>query len=243
MAELKLPEGIRKSIDEFVGSLKELYENQLLSVVLYGSAAGGELTRVYSNINILVVLQNTDLSTLEMARRLVNKRSNRRIDPLFLSREYLLSSSDVFPIEFLDMREKHVCLYGEDIFKEIKIDLKNLRFQCEQELKSKLILLKQQYLRVDPGDKQVLANLLFGNFTSLVHILRNLLRLKGQAMPAATQEVFKEVAIRFGVKTDTLSEIWQAKKDPAHLRAEGLRALLADLVLELERIVNTVDNL
>ena len=35
---------------------------------------------------------------------------------------------------------------GRDILKDLKIDLKNLRFQCEQELKGKLLNLRQAYL-------------------------------------------------------------------------------------------------
>lgn len=243
MTELKLPEGLKKNMDEFVGSLKSIYRDDLVSVILYGSAASGELTGSRSNVNLLVVLRETDLLSLERSRSLVNKRSSRGIEPLFLTREYVLSSSDVFPIEFLDMKENHACLYGEDVLKEIKIDLKNLRFQCEQELKSKLLLVKQQYLGVNPKDKRALANLLFRSFTSLAHILRNLLRLKGKTPSYAKEDLFREVAAELKVETATFSKIWQAKKAPSRLDAVDLRALLGDFVRELERIVKTVDRL
>lgn len=243
MKELKLPEGLKKNIDEFIGSLREIYRDELISVILYGSAASGELTESHSNVNLLVVLQKTDLPSLERSRNLVNKRSSRRIEPLFLSREYVSSSSDVFPIEFLDMKENHVCLKGEDVLKEIKIDLKNLRFQCEQELKSKLLLVKQQYLRVNLKDKRVLAQLLFRNFTSAAHILRNLVRLQGKTPSYAKEDLFREIAAELQVGTTTLSKIWQAKKDPVRLAAAEFRILLIDFVLELEKIVNAVDTL
>ena len=243
MKELKLPEGLKKNVAGFVESLKGIYREELVSVILYGSAASGELTDIHSNINLLVVLKNTDLSSLEVARRTVNKPSHRRIEPLFLTREYVSSSTDVFPIEFLDMKENHVCLYGEDVLKEAKIDLKNLRFQCEQELKSKLLLVKQQYLVVNPKDKRALANLLFRSFTSLAHILRNLLRLKGKTPSYAKEDLFREIAVELKMETATFAKIWQAKKDPARLNAADLRALLGDFVRELEKIVKTVDRL
>ena len=243
MTELKLPEGIKKNIEAFVESLKGIYRDELISVILYGSAASGELTGSHSNVNLLVVLQKTDLPSLERSRNLINKRSGRGIEPLFLSREYVSSSSDVFPIEFLDMKENHVCLYGEDVLKGIKIDLKNLRFQCEQELKSKLLLVKQQYLRVNLKDKRALAQLLFRNLTSVAHILRNLVRLKGKTPSYAKEDLFREVTSELAVGTTTLSKIWQAKKDPARLTAAEFRILLTDLVLELDKIVNTVDTL
>ena len=243
MKELKLPESFKKNIDAFVESLKGIYRDELISVILYGSAASGELTESHSNVNLLVVLQKTDLPSLERSRNLVNKRSSRGIEPLFLSREYVSSSSDVFPIEFLDMKENHVCLQGEDVLKEIKIDLKNLRFQCEQELKSKLLLVKQQYLRVNLKDKRALAQLLFRNLTSVTHILRNLVRLKGKTPSYLKEDLFREITSELQLGTTTFSRIWQAKKNPTRLTATDFGILLNDFVLELDKIVNAVDNL
>lgn len=243
MEESGLPQGFKRNIDEFVGSLRKLYSDDLVCVILYGSAASGELTEVHSNINLLVVLKKTDLPSLEVSRRLVNQPSNRRIEPLFLSREHILNSSDVFPIEFLDMKDDHICLYGSDVLKEVQIDPRNLRFQCEQELKSKLILVKQQYLRVNPKDKRALANLLFRNLTSVAHILRNLLRLKGKIPLRKREDLFKEIAAELQVETAVFLKIWQVKKDPARLSARDLKALLGGFVLELDKIIKAVDRL
>lgn len=243
MQELKLSGALKKNIHEFVESLKELYRDDLVSIVLYGSAASGEFIEAHSNVNLLVVLKNTDLSTLEVSRRLVNKRSNRRIEPLFLSHEYLLNSSDVFPIEFLDMKENYTCLYGQDVLKELKIDLKNLRFQCEQELKSKLILLKQQYLKINPRDRAAFANLLFRNLTSVLHILRNLVRLKGKKPSYNKEDILRQAAVEFQVGIATFLKILKAKRSSAAIRADDFKALLADFVLELDRIAKIVDKL
>ena len=147
MQSINLPEAVKNNIRVFTQDLKQLYADDLIAVLLYGSSIRGEFSKDHSNINILAVLKNTELFTLEKSRKLIHKSSNRTIDPLFLSQEYIAGSCDVFPIEFLDMKENHFCLYGTDVLKDIAIDQKNLRFQCEQEIKSKLILLKQQYLK------------------------------------------------------------------------------------------------
>ncbi|PIU41745.1 MAG: hypothetical protein COS99_03755 [Candidatus Omnitrophica bacterium CG07_land_8_20_14_0_80_42_15] len=243
MQELKLPETLKRNVHEFVENLKELYRDDLISIALYGSAASGEFIETHSNVNLLIILKNTNLPTLELSRKLVNKRSNRRIEPLFLSHEYLLNSGDVFPIEFLDMKENHTCLYGQDVLKEIKIDPKNLRFQCEQELKSKLILLKQQYLKINPKDRTALANLLFRNLTSALHILRNLVRLKGKRPSYKKEDVLKEVSLEFGVGSGAFFKILHAKKNSAALKAGDFKTLLAELTLELDKITEIVDKL
>ena len=193
MSEIKLSSVLKKNIYTFIEGLKQVYGDGLVSVVLYGSAAAGEFIENHSNVNILIVLHTTDLSTLELSRKLVHKCLASRIEPLFLSREFLLNSGDVFPIEFLDMKENHDCLYGEDILKDINVDLANLRFQCEQELKSKIILLKQQYLKINPQDRTSLGLLLSKNVTSAMHIFRNLIRLKGQPPSYIREEILKEM--------------------------------------------------
>ena len=243
MQELKLVDSLKKNIDAFVEDLKQLYAEDLVSVILYGSAASGEHSQKHSNINILIVLKSVDLSSLDKSRKLIHKFSNRRVDPLFLSEAYILSSTDVFPIEFLDMKENYHCLYGKDVFKELKIDLKNLRFQCEQELKSKLIFLRQQYLTINSKDSQALTNLLFKSFTSIVHILRNALRLKGKEPSYSKEAALKELIVEFSLGSDVFLKIWQAKRDSIKLKEDNLQALLKEFVLELDKVAEKVDQL
>ena len=64
MKELKLPQNISKTMDDFINRLKDTYGGSLISVILYGSAASGEFTGRYSNINLLIVLDDTSLDNL-----------------------------------------------------------------------------------------------------------------------------------------------------------------------------------
>ncbi|MGB4521329.1 MAG: hypothetical protein WBI28_05300, partial [Candidatus Omnitrophota bacterium] len=151
------------------------------------------------------------------------------------------SSLDVFPVEFLDMKENNIVLFGKDIFKGIPIETKNLRFQCEQELKSKLINLKQQYLRINPKAKDALADLLFRNFTSIIHILRNIVRLKGKTPSYLKEAIIAEVALELKVEVITFMKILEAKKNPDILKREDMQSLLNDFVREIEKIIKVVD--
>ena len=223
MQELQLSKNIKKNIDAFVGELKKLYLDDLVSVILYGSVVSGEQAQAHSNINVLVVLKNTDLASLEKSRLLVHKYAKHRLEPLFFSLDYVLNFSHVFPIEFLDMQENHQCFYGTDVLKNLKINHKNLRFQCEQELKSKLILLKQQYIRINPKDCQAVANLLFKGLTSVVHILRNVLRLKGKE-PSYNKEKALTRSIPVSLRINEFSvaaERWHGRCNPCLRKANG----------------------
>ena len=243
MQDLKLPEHLKKNIHQFSESLKELYQDNLVAIILYGSAASGERIENHSNINILIVLKKADLPTLELSRKIIQKHSAKTIEPLFLSQDYVFNSLDVFPIEFLDMKENHSCLYGQDILKDIKIDLKNLKFQCEQELRSKFLLLKQHYLRVHPRDRAGLLKLLFKNFTSLMHILKNVVRLKGKSPSTNKENLLKEISAELHVETSALLKILQVSKTPSRIKVEDTHTLLSELINNLEQIVIKVDRL
>ncbi len=180
MRNLSLPPRLERQINAFGLGLSKALKENLLGITLYGSAAAisnsrAEFIPAYSNLNILVLLKSTAPLELKKATRIVNKF--KKITSLFLTEEYILSSTDVFPIEFLDMQENYILLYGKDFLKDLRIDLKNLRFQCEHELKAKLLSLKQLYLGLN-NHPALLKEPLFRLFTSTLHILRNVLRLK-----------------------------------------------------------------
>ena len=240
MEELKISGKLRNILQQFILGLKDIYQEELVSIILYGSAASGEFIEKHSNLNLLVVLHNTNLGNLNRATRFIDKF--RIINPLFLTENYIKRSTDIFPIEFLDMQENHFLLYGRDILKEINIDINNLRFQCEQELKAKLISLKQLYLRIS-RDKAALRDLLLRSITSILHISRNVLRLKGKRPPYKKDEILKELAAEFQIDTGVWAKILAAKNKQVKLGNKDIENLFVNFINELEKIVDIVDRL
>lgn len=239
MNGLNLPGELKTRLENFTARLKDIYKDSLVSVLLYGSASSGEFTKKYSNINVMIVLDDTSLANISRAYSVVNSGQFRMISPVFFTEEYIKSSLDVFPIEFLDITENHTILYGKDPVKDLKVDSRNLRFQCEQELKSKLINIKKLYLST--RSKAAMENLLFKTFTSLVHLMRNILRLKGITPPYLKEEILNVSEKTLGIDTTILSKILWAKNKKMSLARKDVDALLAGLVKELESIVSVVD--
>ncbi|MDD5561384.1 MAG: hypothetical protein PHT50_04545 [Candidatus Omnitrophica bacterium] len=240
MRNLSLPLKLEKKINSFVLGLKNIYREDLLSVVLYGSAASLEFSCAYSNLNILVLLRSTQLAELKKATGIVNRFKD--LSPLFITEEYILTSLDVFPIEFLDMQENYIILYGKDPLKEIHVDSKNLRFQCEQELKVKLLRLKQLYAALGSRPAS-LKEPLFKYFTSVLHILRNVLRIKDRQTPYKKEELLKELAAYFKIGFSHWDRILSAKLKKIRLNNADTEKLFAVFVGDLEEIVRTVDAL
>ena len=240
MQELNLPVKIKKICAEFVRKLRDIYADDLISVILYGSAASGEFIERRSNLNLLVILKDTDLGALKKSSSLLN--NFRMVTALFLTESYILSSLDIFPIEFLDMQENYFVLYGKDVLKEINIDTRNLRFQCEQELKMRLISLRQLYLRINK-DSAALRNLLFKSFTSILHIARNILRLKGKKPAYKKEEILKELVAELRIDKDVWSKILKALARRIKLNNRDTEHLFVDFTREVEKIVDIVDKL
>jgi len=241
MDELKLTQKAMSVLEDFVKKLRQIYKDGLVSVVLYGSASSGEFAEKHSNINLMVVLADTTLPSLAKAHGLVNSARFRAIQPIFFTEDYIKSSLDIFPIEFLDIAENHTVLYGKDVVKDLRVDTRNLRFQCEQELKSRLLNVKKQYLLAK--NRAEMERLLFKTFTSILHILRNVLRLKGRQPPYLKEEILSQIGKEFGVDTHVFDEILWAKNKSMPLSHKDIDALLAGLAGELEDVVAAVDKM
>ena len=88
-----------------------------------------------------------DLDFLDLLAPLGKKYGKKQIAaPLIMTPKYIDESSDVFPMEFLNIKLLHYPVFGNDIFKNLEISASYLRRQCERELKARLIGLRQGYI-------------------------------------------------------------------------------------------------
>lgn len=242
MPELRLSKKTNKLLDEFIENLNNIYKEDLISIILYGSAASGEFVDRHSNINLLVILKNIGLDNLSKAAGLLDQSRYKLFSPLFFSQDYIAASCDVFPIEFSDMKENYIVLCGKDILKDMYIDFKNLRFQCEHELKAKLISLRHSFLRLI-NKNNPLRETLLKSFTSVVHILRNVIRLKGKKPHYLKQDFLRQIKEELPIDLNNWERILELKNKPVSLNNAELKSLFSGFVEDLEKIVAIVDKL
>ena len=242
MPELNLSQQTKLKLDEFVKHVKNLYGGDLVSIILYGSASSGEFVEERSDINLLVILENASIINISRIGPLINSGKFKTFEPLFFSKADLSSSADVFPIEFLDMRENYTVLFGIDLLKDLPIELRNLRFQCEHELKSKLILMREAFIRIN-RNTSALQKMLFRSFTSVIHITRNVLRLKNKVPNYLKKELLTQLTDEFQIKHEVWSRILELKNNRSKIDREELSALYIDFYADLEKISRFVDKL
>jgi hypothetical protein len=234
---------VEEVLQEFIQNVQGLYGGDLVAVFLYGSAAAGEHVPGRSDINIVVVLRQLTPALLRNAASHLRRWQRQGLaTPLFFDPESLHDSLDVFPIEFLDMQERHRTLLGPDLFASLHIARHNLRLQCEQELRGKLMKLRQSYVESAhaPAD---LERVLVAAASSIVVLARTLLRLGGGDPGGGADAVLEKAQAHFAVSTTALRKACQLKRGQIRLAGSGLEALYREVLEEVQGLVRVVDGL
>ena len=168
---------IKKKSEKYIQDLVCINKDNIISINFLEKFSADNWT-CKDSIKILIVVKKLEIFLLKQNLKLVSSGIKKGIvAPLFLTIKHIESSSDVFPIEFLDMKNRHALIYGEDILSKIIVEPENLRLECEQILKGKLIRLRQAYLEIGLKEKEI-KRLIYESFNSFIPVFKNLPQLK-----------------------------------------------------------------
>jgi hypothetical protein len=230
-------------LQEFATEVGALYGEELVSVFLYGSVVSGGHVKGRSDINTGIVLRRLSPALLRKATpRLRRWQRQGFATPLFLDPDFLHTSLDVFPIEFLDIQEHHRLLSGPDLLAELHIGRANLRLQCEQEVKGKLLRLHQTYAESSDSPPD-LEKVLMAAVSSGVVLARTLLRLGGEDAGGGAEAVFARVEARFGVAAPGLTRAYRLKQGEIRVTGSGLDELYQEVLEAFRELARVVDAL
>ena len=226
---------------ESVDATKQALGDRLLGAVLYGSAAAGDFHPDHSDVNVAFTFRTLGAPELEALRPLHDSWSKRRVTrPLLMSRETLDRSLDVFPLEYLLIREHHETLFGEDHFRGLVIDLGELRDQVERTLRAQEMGLAWTYLaiaRTPSGASHWAAR----SGTALAASASGLLHLAGEPVPGRRAEVAERCASRFGIDAEALRLLVACR--PGEREKVEAERLLTSAQSILGRLIAVVEGL
>jgi hypothetical protein len=194
-----------------------------------------------SRVNILVIARTLDSGTLlALAKSFSEPKKGPRFDPLFLAEPQIEKSLDSFPIEWSDIQERHLLLEGEHVLGAYAVPNTHLRLQCEHELRSKQIRLRQTFLARHAHPKD-LEQTLGASASGFATLFRTLLRLKGETPPASSSHVVERVADLFGLDAKALliPHLVRHGRAPQGDTSGGYLRFLA----ELDRLIGGIDAL
>ncbi|MDD5772054.1 MAG: hypothetical protein PHX78_01145 [bacterium] len=234
---------VKKTVEEFCRKLLEERLSLIESIILYGSATGLDFIEGKSNINILLIVKDPDLSLFQPVLKLFENYAKKGlVPPLIFTSEEIKNSADVFPIEFLDIKENHILLFGKDLFVDLDIPVGNLRLQCESELKGKIIRLRQIYLERGRQSKEI-EKMISSTFSSFIPIFKNLIRLKNKIPPQDKQGIVNMLCREFGLENEVLITILRDRKGDGKIDGKDASDFLGKYLSLLTKLANMVDKI
>ncbi len=232
-----------KLLAGFTEMMKGLYGDELVSLNLYGEAAAGEPGLNHRPVKLLAVMNEVGPSQLKRYAGVNSKWSKKGIRaPLMLTQDTLESSTDVFPIEFFEMKESYQLLHGRDILAGLEISHENLRRQCEEQIKGKFIHLRQEYIEVS-GDKKALTHLIAASIEPFTEVMRNILRLIGKGAPVKKDLTIKEFCRDASLDDAPFMGALAVRRAGLAPNREELDRLYAAYLVEVGRMAEYIDKM
>jgi predicted nucleotidyltransferase len=225
-----LPPPTRAPLQALTESLEKTLGKNLAALVVYGSAARGGYVPDESDIDVILVLEDTSLPHLHaVAAPLTLARYRARVEAMILKRDNLSYAADVFPLLYDDLRQKNVILSGTDVFSALQISDTHRRLRIEQELREARIRMRRAV--VDAlGSEANIAGAVARKVKQIRSPLHALLCLKGLTCDDGLEAVLAGTGKAYGIDTAPLTRV---AKEPEAAHA-ALRALLDAAIVDVD---------
>lgn len=194
----RIPDNPEEIFSEINSDYREIFGDDLISIILYGSGAGEDYFPGKSDINFLITLTDRGIDRLEGAMKTVGRWQKRKVAiPLFMTRSFLVGSLDAYPVEFLNMKRNYRVVSGEDVLAPLVFDPLHIRLQIERELRGKLLHLRSGFLATE-GKAGKIRDLIGASLTAFVSLFSALLSLKKLEIPRGKRDIITAAGAAFG---------------------------------------------
>ena len=229
--------------NELVQKLQKAHGDRLVSVVLYGSAAVPNAQDRRSDINILCVLKEVTPDELHAAEPIFRWwREMKNPSPLLLSVEEFRKSTDCFPMEFHDIKERHCVLFGDNLITGLEINDRYYRAMVEHELRAKLLRLRQKAGGV-LSENDLLLRLMTDSVSTFCVVFRHALRLAGDESLYDKHEIVSAAARRFGIDATPFNTLLDLREEKVKPRSVVTGTLFRDYLKQIRIVIDAVDQL
>ncbi|MCB1195346.1 hypothetical protein KDK77_04095 [bacterium] len=238
-----LPPEIADTIADFCESMVLIHTRNILSIAVYGSAVSQNYIHKRSNINIICIFKEIGFDTLSKSLKIIKHGRKKHIAaPLFVTLDYIKSSLDTFPIEFLEIISNHRTVYGKEILNTLQVPLENLRLQCEQHIKGFLVRLRQTYLE-NGTNKRLLVAIMRETFSNIFPIFRSLLRLSGEEIPPSHEDMVIKITSVFQFDGQVFLDIHRDRKGTDKILWKEINLIYKEYLHQLEALAEKIDRM
>ncbi len=210
----------------YAKQIGQLAGDNAVGLTLFGSIAAGSFDAKRHAAQSVLVLDHIDLTMLRELSKNGAKLGKANIAaPLIMTLAYIRASLDSFPLEFLEITQCHITILGEDCFTELPFEERHMRLQCERELKSILIGMRQGLLTA-AGREKLYDGLETESAQRLIRTLRGMLWLKGTREGYTETKVITQIEEMTGVR---LAGVRNAINIATKNDWDGFKILYADV--------------
>jgi len=229
-------------LEETVEYIRDMLKGRLEAIILYGSYLTEDYVKGISDINLLLITED-EISNLETLSNIAKNIIKKGFAvPLILSKGFITSSLDTFPLEYLNIYSNYKVLYGNDFFINIKIEPIHLRRQCERELKSKTLILKNLYLLHNQNHSMLLSGLLT-SLKAIFPILKGIgYLIKGKIIQNSLQSI-EEVERHFETTFPTLRKCYHLKLQKITISKPSIKSFFLEYIKEIELLGKLIDRM
>jgi predicted nucleotidyltransferase len=223
-----LPESVRAALASFSSAAQQTLGDDLVALVLFGSAADGRL-RSTSDVNLVVVMARCEperLAALGDAYRLT--QAAIRLSAMFILESEIGAAADAFAVKFGDIAMRHVILYGRDVFGGLAVSRAASLYRVRQVLMNLLLRLRERYV-AESLSLERLALVAADAVGPLRASAATLLQLRDDAT-VAPREALRLLTAETG-KSEALASINEAREAGSAAAGGGAAALLAAIDL------------
>jgi predicted nucleotidyltransferase len=151
----QLPAQVQQVLDSFLQAAKESFGKDLISIVLYGSAAEGTL-RATSDVNLVLVLSSFEQDKADPLRATLRlAQAAFQVRPMFLLKEEIPNAARSFASKFADILRRRVVLYGDDPFASLAIPREIQVLELQQQLLNQILRLRASYVSRSLREEQL----------------------------------------------------------------------------------------
>jgi hypothetical protein len=228
-------------LDELVRQLQLAYGDALRSVVLFGSAVAGEHRAKLSDYNVLVIVDSLPLDRLR-AVAAVSKAwaEDGNPPPMTFTTQEWRSSSDIFPMEYADILERHRVLHGDPPFDGIRVNPADLRLQVEHQTMGKLLQLRQAIMAAG-GDSALQLDVLDKSLSTLMVIFRAVVRMNSELPSQDYEALTRSVAEKAGFSPEPFVRVIRHTRGTEKLRRDAASGILEEYLSAMESLVAYLD--
>jgi hypothetical protein len=232
-----------KKISDFVSRMRKAAGANLESVILFGSAVAGDFHPEFSNLNLFCVIRDSSFAALQALSPAVKWwDAQKQPPPLFMTRDEIERSIDVFAIEFVDMKQHHRVVFGEDVLQGLSIPVNLHRVQVEYELREKLALLRR-HLLLAAGNDSRMWELLVRSVSSFATLFRHALMVLGHDAPAGKREAVQALSKKIGFDASAFLQVLDVRERKTNSKKLDVADVFSRYLLALEQVTAAVDKM